>query len=313
MTNRGVRFLVIGESLIDVVVRRDCSATSHVGGSPANVAVGLARLGHHVELATSFAGDEYGQRIASHLLANGVAVTHGSTHATSSSTATARLDAEGAADYRFDIAWSPSDLEPTNSPTSIHTGSIASWFEPGASCVLEHIRKSVPTATISFDPNIRPQLIADRAATTQLVEAFVAVSDIVKVSDEDLGWLYPGMAPADIAERWLADATSVIFITRGAHGALGLSHGGAVDVPPLPTTIVDTIGAGDAFMAGLLDAAAGAQLLGPASRGALAAVDAPTLLRLGTHAAHVAALTVSRAGAELPTRAEVRAAIRRCD
>ena len=120
-------------------------------------------------------------------------------------------------------------------------------------------------------------------------------------------------APADIAERWLAGATSVIFITRGAHGALGLSHGGAVDVPPLPTTIVDTIGAGDAFMAGLLDAAAGAQLLGPASRGALAAVDAPTLLRLGTDAAYVAALTVSRAGAELPTRAEVRAAIRRCD
>lgn len=310
MINRAGQFWIIGESLIDVVLSEDGSTSSHVGGSPANVAVGLARLGHNVELATSFAADSYGKQIAAHLLANGVAVTARSAHAGNSSTATARLDAEGAADYKFDIEWSPVGLEPTAAPGTIHTGSIASWLEPGASCVLERIRRSVPGATISFDPNIRPQLIADRAATTQLTEAFVAVSDIVKVSDEDLGWLYPGLPAAAIAERWLAGTTSVVFITRGARGALGLSRIGTIEVASPPTTVVDTIGAGDAFMAGLLDAAAEAQLLGPASRAALAAVDAPTLRQLGTHAAQVAALTVARAGAEPPTCAELRSAVR---
>lgn len=310
MANRAAQVLVIGESLIDVVVRSDGPTSSHVGGSPANVAVGLARLGHQVELATSFAADPYGKQITAHLLANGVTVTAGSEHAGNSSTATARLDAAGAATYQFEIVWSPAGLEPTTAPEVIHTGSIASWLEPGGSRVLERVRRSVRAATISFDPNIRAQLIADRAATTQRVEAFAAVSDIVKVSDEDLDWLYPGIAPTDIAERWLTGSTSVVFITRGASGAIGLSDNAAIEISSPPTAVVDTIGAGDAFMAGLLDAAAEAQLLGPASRSALAAVDEPTLRQLGTHAAHVAALTVARAGAEPPTCTELRAAVR---
>lgn len=310
MPNRAAQFFVVGESLIDVVVRSDGSTSSHVGGSPANVAVGLARLGHRVELATSSGCDKHGQQIAAHLLANGVAVTAGSMHPGNSSTATAKLDAEGVAAYQFEIIWSPSDLEPTTTPEAIHTGSIASWLEPGAAHVLDRIRRSAAMATISFDPNIRPQLIADRAAAIQRVEAFATVSDIMKVSDEDLDWLYPGIDPTDIAERWLAGALSVIFITRGARGALGLSNNAVVEISAPQTTVVDTIGAGDAFMAGLLDAVAEAQLLGPASRVALASVDTPTLRHLGMHAAYVAALTVARAGAEPPTFQELRAAVR---
>lgn len=300
-----VSFLVVGESLVDIVEREDGSSTSHVGGSPANVAVGLARLGRRVELATSIGADARGRQIAAHLRANAVDLTPGSMHAVTSSTAIARIGADGGADYAFDIAWAPEPIVPTRMPDCVHTGSIGSWLAPGAAEVLRTLRRLAPDVVISFDPNVRADLVTDRRRTTTQIERLVALADIVKVSDEDLAWLQPGREPRQVAAAWLDLGASAVFVTLGAHGALAMTAGAEAAVSARPVEVVDTVGAGDAFMAGLLDAMADLGLLRAETSTAIAALDSATLGRIGAHAGEVAALTVSRAGAEPPTRAEL--------
>ena len=152
------RALVIGESLIDVVQRPDGSTEEYVGGSPANVAVGLARLGHDVTFATLLGDDERGARIAEHLAGEGISLVEGNVAPIGSSTsvATSTLDSTGAAAYSFDLAWELPALPPLDGLAHVHTGSIAATLEPGASAVLAAIQSARPGATISYDPNLRP-------------------------------------------------------------------------------------------------------------------------------------------------------------
>lgn len=295
--------LVIGEALIDIVEQPDGTRTEHVGGSPANVAVGLSRLGQAPQVFTSYGRDDHGDLIAAHLEASGVGVVDGSRHDGPTSTALARLDGTGAADYTFDIVWDLPPLAPIEPPTAVHTGSIAAFLEPGASRVVEELQRWAPTCTITFDPNIRPSLIGSRDVAVAQVERIVALSDLVKVSDEDLAWLYPDADPRERAEQWLALGPSVVFVTLGPKGSFGMSAAGAVDIHPRPVVVVDTVGAGDAFMAGLIDGVAREGLLGNAH--ALRRIDTDALTRVGEHASTVSRITVSRAGAQPPTRAEV--------
>lgn len=297
--------LVIGEALIDIVEQPDGRRVEHVGGSPTNVAVGLSRLGQDPVLLTSFGQDAQGDLIAAHLEAAGVRVAEGSRHDRPTSTAVARLDASGAADYSFEIGWDLPATRLVTPPRAVHTGSIAAFLEPGASRVVEELDRWAPTATICFDPNIRPSLIASRGDALERVEQIVALSDVVKVSDEDLAWLCPGSDPGQQARAWLDLGPAIVFVTLGPEGSLGMSAAGAVDIRPRPVEVVDTVGAGDAFMSGLIDALAREGLLGAVNRDRLRDIGLGALLRIGEHASTVSRLTVARAGAQPPTRAAV--------
>lgn len=299
--------LVIGEALVDIVERPGEEPVEHPGGSPANVAVGLARLGRAVELVTWFAPDERGATLRSHLEVENVRLSAGSSRAARTSTARARLDESGSASYEFDLDWSPEAPAELGRPVLAHTGSIAAVIEPGARTVAATLDALRGTATISYDPNARPDLMGDAATARQTVERLVAGADVVKVSDEDLAWLAPDEAPEDVARRWLTTGPALVVVTRGGEGAWAVAASGEVTVPAERVDVVDTVGAGDSYMAGILDGLWGAGLLGAHRREALRAIDPDTVTRVLREAAAIAAITVSRAGANPPTRAELTA------
>src|SRR5450756_2441009 len=233
--SHSARTLVIGESLIDIVHRPDGSAQEHVGGSPANVAVGLARLGHDVTLATMIGDDERGARIATRLDEEGVALTEGSLGERPTSVATSTLDATGAAAYTFDVAWELDEGQPLDGLTHVHTGSIAATLEPGASAVLSAVQKARPSATISYDPNARPSLMGEPHEVRAKIEQLIGLSDLVKASDEDIAWLYNGAPLSDILRLWGLLGPALVVVTRADQGALiGLTITGeltSVDAP----------------------------------------------------------------------------------
>jgi fructokinase len=300
--------LVVGESLIDVVRRADGSTREHVGGSPATVAVGLARLGHSVKFATRVGEDERGARIANLLVREGISLTEGSVGGRPTSVATSTIDATGAAEYSFDLSWDLLYEAPVEGVAHVHTGSIAATLEPGASAVLPTIQRARPTATISYDPNVRPSLMGDPHEVRGKIEALIGLSDVVKASDEDLAWLYDGVPLPDIQRLWGQLGPALMVVTRGGRGAVvGLGTAReltSVDAPDVE--VVDTVGAGDSFMAGLLSGLLDAGLLGGIEgrdrlRSALLADVHPAVER----ALACAAITVSRAGPNPPDRAEL--------
>ncbi|OBI15163.1 carbohydrate kinase [Mycobacterium sp. E2497] len=297
--NRG---LVIGESLIDIV-----EGDEHVGGSPLNVAVGLARLGREVDFLTHIADDPYGRRIAEYVKAAGAQLVSGSIAATRTPTAVAAIAEDGSADYVFNLDWRLSGALAGPPPLFVHTGSIAATREPGCLAVAALIDTYRDSATVTFDPNVRPSLTADPALARARIEHLVARSDIVKVSDEDLRWIEPDHEPERTARAWLAAGPAVVAVTMGARGSRAFCAAGEVQVTAKPARVVDTVGAGDAFMVGLLDSLWEMNLLGADRRATLARIEPDALTAaLGTASA-VSALTVARAGADLPDRAALRA------
>lgn len=302
------RVLVAGEALIDVVRRVDGSLDAHVGGSPLNVAVGLARLGHETVLATHIGDDAYGALIVDHVGRDGVALTEGSIDAPHTSTAQATLSEDGSAHYEFDIEW----VLPAALPDDVghlHTGSIASVLQPGASSVEAAVRALHDRATISYDPNARPSLMGDPHDARSQIEQFIGLSDVVKASDEDIAWLYGDDADQDTVLRlWGQLGPAVTIVTRGADGArLYLSRTGEfADLPGRAVTVADTVGAGDSFQAGLVSGLIDAGLLGsPQSRQALRTATLEDVLPAARQAVECAAITVSRPGADPPLREEL--------
>lgn len=289
--------LIIGESLIDIVSRPDgTAAAEHVGGSPCNVAFGLARLGRTVQFATEFATDRYGQMIRDHLESSGVG-TDFVAQSARTSTAKAVLDENGAATYDFDIRWELPALAYRDGPVLIHTGSIAAFLEPGANSAAAAVAQA--DCVVSFDPNVRPGLISDPAKARERIDYFVARAGIVKASDEDLAWYAPGVAPEDVVREWLDRGPAMVVVTKGKDGAFGACRAGEVHVTPPPVSVVDTVGAGDAFMTGILDSVWQRGLL----ETKLESLTRDDLAGILSDAAVVSALTVSKAGADLPTRA----------
>lgn len=286
--------LVIGECVADIVRTDGAPDRVHPGGSPANLAYGLARLGRPAVLLTELGQDANGRLIREHLESAGVVVRAAEVARTPS--AVVRLDGQGRAQYTFDIGWTLPPAEPEAAPGAVHLGSIGAVTEPGAASVLALVERWRGRAQVSYDPNVRPALMGERAEAVRRVERCVALSDLVKASDEDLAWLYPGESAEAVAERWLALGPSVVAITLGADGAFALTaEGERVRAAAVPVPVADTVGAGDAFMAALLHArAAGTDLSGCLTRAVTAA-----------------ALTVSRPGANPPTAAELSAALER--
>jgi fructokinase len=318
-------FTVIGEALIDLVEQSGHDGdpavmfAAHPGGSPLNVAVGLARLAQPVSLMARFGGDTFGRTLRRHAESNGVSLSAAVGATEPSTLAVVSVDEAGQAAYDFyrdntaDWQWSDSELAGIDPATTVlHTGSLASWTAPGAERVvaLARSRRASGQVLISYDPNVRPLLLGEPESARILIEVWLAIAHVVKASDEDLSWLYPGRDVAEIARQWLAAGPDLVVVTRGSGGSLcvarsadgqttGATHGGH------RVAVVDTVGAGDAFMAGLLAALATTGLQRP---GALGSASAEALGGLLDDAGLVAALTCTRAGANPPTREDVAAA-----
>ena len=297
--------LVIGEALVDLVQGVSGELTAHPGGSPANVALGLARLGREVELLTTLGADDHGSLVRGHLETSGVEVVTG-TPAQRTSTALARLDDAGVATYEFDLDWRLApDATVDAQPIVVHTGSISATLMPGAGQVLEMFKSAKEHATLSYDPNARPALMGSPALAREAIERFVALADVIKVSDEDLGWLYPDSNPHDIARSWHKAGAAIVIVTHGGDGAFAVAASGELTMPSAKVTVVDTVGAGDSFMGGLIDGLWSACLLGAPRREALKAIDQETLAGIVKRCVAIAGITVSRAGANPPNLAEL--------
>lgn len=311
LIDEGALVTVIGESLVDIIDdprRGNTAPEMHPGGSPLNVAVGCARLDLRTKLVTHFAEDPYGQMIAGHLDSNGVETIVGGSEPTS--TALATLDAAGAAHYKFSINWdlngaSIPALAAAESSLHVHTGSIATVLPPGNKSVRGLIEAARLHATISFDPNCRPAISPDAAAAREQAEDFVAASDVVKASDEDLRWLYPGRTLEESMAAWLELGPSLVALTRGSHGPVILTRRGRVEMPGESVTVADTVGAGDSFMAGLISGLAQMGALGASARPHLKSLSLEQLHALAAYANRAAAITCSRPGANPPTSAEL--------
>lgn len=287
-------FLVIGECVADVVRADGLPDRVHPGGSPANVAYGLARLGRAATLLTQLADDAHGRLIRAHLEEAGVTV-HAEAVARTPS-AVVELDGDGRAQYAFDIGWTLGPAELPHAPGYVHIGSIAAVTAPGAEAVLGIVERLRGRASVSYDPNVRPALMGERAGAVRRVERCVALSHVVKASDEDLAWLYPGEAPESVARHWLGLGPAVVAVTLGAAGAVALTaDGGREEAAARPVRVADTVGAGDSFMAALLHARA---------------AGTPLAACLA-HAVAAAAVTVSRPGANPPSSAELAEALAR--
>jgi fructokinase len=303
--------LVVGEALVDIVgtaarTSRNGNGKPKAtpGGSPANVAVGLARLGVPTELVTRFGTDAYGDQLGAHLFGNGVQLAQGSVDpGFRTSTATATLDAEGVASYQFDITWEPPALSLSRGCPAVHTGSIATVLEPGAEAIHAFLKSMADQpVTVTLDPNARPTITPDPVSTWSAVRELAALSDLVKLSDEDCEFLRPGLSPDDIAAELLSvDRTKCVVITRGGEGAIGVSRGARVEVSAPSIKVVDTVGAGDSFMSALIAGLHSRDLLGSAR---LEGLTEPVLRGVVDYAVKAAAITCTRHGADPPTAAE---------
>ncbi|HET7304544.1 MAG TPA: carbohydrate kinase [Segeticoccus sp.] len=303
--------LVVGEALIDIVRDRHGDVVEHVGGSPANVAVGLARLGHDATLATHLARDRHGAMIVEHLQRQGVRLV-GEPNAASTPTAAATLDDEGGATYDFDLTWEVPPGVDVGRFGHLHLGSIGAVMAPGSEQVLALAEQARRTGTVSYDPNMRPSLMGEPQDLRAQVERLVGLADVVKASDEDLQWLYAGAPVEEVVHLWGRLGPSVLVVTRGGDGALVAvpATGEQESVGAPRVEVVDTVGAGDSFMAGLLSALLDGGLLGGTAsasspRDRVHSAGLTDVRPAVSRALRCAAVTVSRAGANPPTRAEL--------
>jgi fructokinase len=297
--------LVVGEALIDIVIPLDGEAAEHVGGSPANVAIGLARLGHPTALATRFGRDERGERIRALMEGEHVILVPGSNAAPHTSTALARLDSRKVATYEFDLDWQadPSLIAPEGG--HLHTGSIAATLPPGGAAVARIVEDSRAHATVSYDPNARPSLMGDPGDAVVPIEHLISLSDVVKASEEDVEWLY-GTTPADALDRWSAMGPTLVMITLGPDGVLVRCAGETRAFPSAAVAVADTVGAGDSFMSGVLSGLLDVGLLGGIEgRERLRAATIDDVTPAVERALACAGITVSRAGANPPRRDEL--------
>lgn len=294
---------VIGEALVDVVE----GGETHPGGSPMNIAVGLARLGHPTTLHARIGADAHGDLVRAHLDEAGVALGPDTLVPGSTSTAIARVDADGKASYEFDIDWDI-PVPDVSGARLVHTGSIGALREPGATAVRAALSAAAPGTLLTLDPNIRPDVIGARDEVLRRVADLAGLCQVVKLSDEDAAWLAPEATLERVLSDLAAHGARFVVVTRGAEGCLALVDGAWFARPARPVVVADTIGAGDAFMSGLLHA-----LLHDGTDRLLAAGEPlgdDAVLAALEAALTSAALTVARAGANPPTSAELDEALR---
>ena len=308
---------VVGEALIDLVpAAQDGLFEASPGGSPANVAVGLARLEVPVRLAARIADDLFGRRLRAHLASNGVDLSYAVHAREPASLAVVSVGPEGGPEYDFRVAgtadwqWTAAELAgiPDQHVLALHTGSLAAVLPPGADAIQQLVERARATATISYDPNCRPLLMGAPAEVHARIEHLVGCSDVVKASAEDLAWLLPGRAPADVASAWLGSGPALVAVTLGADGVVAVApSAGTLWRPGRKVEVRDTVGAGDAFVSALLAALFERDLLGAARREALRSIGPQLLAEVLDEAVTASAITCTRRGADPPRRRELHA------
>jgi fructokinase len=294
-----VSIWVCGEVLIDVL-----PSGPVVGGGPANTAKALARLGHDVHFIDGISSDAFGQSARAELLRDGVNLDLAQLSDKPTCTATVTLDAAGAASYEFLIdgtatfdfaaSWLPDPYR--YQPQVLHIGTLVTVIEPGASALYDWAMQVAEFAPIVFDPNIRPSVQPDRDLYEAAVEKWAALSAVIKVSDDDLAWLFPGQSIDDVANRWISDGVFLVVVTRGANGLVGFTADGRVEVPGVKVDVIDTVGAGDTVGAIVVEAMVAHGLI---------ELRGEVLRSVLTRAAAAAAITCSRQGAQPPYKHEL--------
>lgn len=298
--------LVVGEALIDVVHRADGTVQRMPGGSPSNVAVGLARLGISTQLLCCLGSDDLGDDLRAHLREEGVELRPAAAPVPArTSTADAFVGPDGATEYRFTVYWDPGPFI-SGAVRVLHVGSMAALIEPGATDVMAALAAAQSGTVVTFDPNVRPSLGFSPAAVRERIEQVARFAHLVKMSDEDLAWMYPDRSLEQVAARLLAFGVRLLVVTRGERGCVMAAQEWVHEVPALRVPVVDTIGAGDSFMSGMiaaiLDTRGDEALHSEELEQDLCATWAMTGLRS-------AAITVSRAGAQPPTADELERAV----
>ncbi|MCG8512353.1 MAG: carbohydrate kinase [Rhodospirillales bacterium] len=296
-----------GEALIDFLPVEtgsgDLAFQPFNGGSVYNVAIALGRLGMDVGFFGGLSEDLFGRSLSEGLKASKVDLSFAVQNERSSTLAFVKFDG-GDAEYAFVDGASvgrmltQSDIpELPESVTALHFGSISLIPDPGGATYETMAVQNADKRLISFDPNIRPTLIHDRDAYLRRFEAMVEAAHILKLSDADLEWLAPGADAAAASREWIGRGVGLVVLTRGGEGAISFTARETVQCPPARVDVVDTIGAGDTFMAGLLAHFDTAGVLNPDGIGTL---DGQTLIEALDFATRAAAVTVSRAGANPP-------------
>jgi fructokinase len=308
-------FTVVGEALVDLVQHKDRRAdfSAHAGGSPFNVAITLGRLGQQVSLVARSGRDAFGRMLEEKARDSGVSFDRWQIVDEPTSLAVASLDPRGGATYDFyldstaGLAWDDSLVDLVPMGGVLHLGSLASWRPPSGPVLQAVQRRAYESGTtlVSYDPNVRPALIANPDAARASIERCISAAHLVKASDEDVAYLYPGVDPAEVAKRWCGLGACLVVVTLGGDGAVAFGRDGEVARRPGERiTVADTVGAGDSFAGGLLAALVDVQLTTPA---ALAAADGDTVGAAVAQAVLVSAITCERTGANPPTRAELEA------
>jgi fructokinase len=291
--------------LIDLIPGGDGVRVPHVGGGPANTAKALARLGHDVQFIDGISSDQYGVMSRKELLDDEVKLDLALKSDKPTCLAIVSLAENGGASYEFEIDgtatfdfsldWLP---DPSRyKPNVLHIGTLVTVIQPGADVLYDWAIRVAELAPIVFDPNIRPAVMGDRDKYQMAVEKWAAISSVIKVSDDDMAWLYPDEKFQDVAQRWINDGAALVVITRGADGLLGITADGAVEVPGVKIEVADTVGAGDTVGAIIVEAMI--------EKGILNLTD--EVLKATLHRAAVAAgITCSRKGAQPPYKHELK-------
>ena len=291
---------VCGEVLID-----ELPSGAVVGGGPANTAKALTRLGHEVAFIDGISTDAYGVKARAELAADGVDLSLALTSDLPTAVAEVSLAADGGASYvfkldktatfNFNSSWLP---DPSRfKPQVLHIGTLATLVQPGADVLFDWALACADFAPVVFDPNIRPQVLSDRDKYVALVEKWIGISSVVKLSDDDFEWLYPGKSPESIANQWLQGGVALVVMTRGADGLIGYTSDGVVEVAGEKVNVVDTVGAGDTV---------GAIIVQGLITDGLLNMRGSVLKDVLHRAAVAAAITCSRAGAQPPYAHEIR-------
>jgi len=294
---------VSGEVLIDLIPD-GLKQKPVVGGGPANTAKALAKLGIDAQFIDGVSTDEYGQMAKDELVSARVKLDYVKYSNKPTCLAKVSLSESGSATYEFVIEntatfdftpdWLPNPQ--TEKPALLHIGTLATVIEPGASVLFEWAQSVAKIALVVFDPNIRPAVMNDREKYVKQVERWVSISSAVKVSDEDIRWLYPALDIDQVVNNWLAKGPKLVVATYGDKGLTGYRVGEKVSVDAVKVLVTDTVGAGDTVGAILVEAIV---------KDGLSSLSGARLEMLLNRAAKAAAITVSRSGANPPTLKEI--------
>ena len=289
---------VVGEALMDLIPISGGERIPMVGGGPANTAKAVARLGYPTSFIGGIASDDYGLAIERELTASGVDLSLTLRADLPTALAIATINDEGLAKYDFELAGTTSfafhnSWLPTGEVDVIHIGSVATLLEPGSSELLTWV--SGKSAPIIFDPNVRPSIEGNRALYRAAVERWIDVATIVKLSEDDLNWLYDSDEKSVISS-WLTRGVKVVVLTRAENGLRSYRNGSVIEVPAESIDLVDSVGAGDTIGAVLVE--------GVLTHGVPGLKD-ENLRSVLLRAAKAAAITCSRAGANPPWRDEL--------